>query len=492
MSLDIEAEHELGVTTENVTQDELDYLRGRRRELEAVESGEPLLVREVLICEYNIKRIHQRQQELNNAKASTKDELELTQASLKVLAKQLDEFMERYNVAMDRSGARVVRKAGVGKQVSPLPELWLRYRRAIAAKEKRGEKVGEPSKEALDLADKKAEETGLKSDYRIKGALPDDVRRKAIDDVQYPSVDEKKNLVSLGVMMDDFLHDPCLAAACIFAEVLAPEPDPPFAPVHELRLFGQWTHPFFIDSSGFGTGKTFCTALVCALRAVLMTDRHIGIVCDSFHQGKLYFTDCFDPWLKKCPIFSAQVEMSTKGGYHVIHNDDSHVMHFKDNSELKVLPPNFMNDAKSLKTESWTEVVGDEYTSWSNFSKSINIIQGRMRRPIGRGYDAKNPIFAQHQAFLGAADYTWRACYQMLQRFEARVRKGSLRDCVQAWNYLDFTPRWRQIQYGINEENIEVMRDQMTNDEYERVILAHWMNDSTGYYRASEIEACRG
>ena len=491
MSLDSEAESELGVPTENVSQEELDYLKRRKSELEASESGEPILVQEVLIAEYNIKRIRQRQQELNNATPSTKDELEVTQANLKILAKQLDEFMERYNVAMDRLGARVVRKAGVGKQVSPLPELWLRYRRAIAAKERRGEKVGEPSKEALELADKKAEETGLKSDYRIKGAVSDEVRRKAIDAVQYPSVDEKKNMVSLGIMIDDFLHDPCLAAACIFAEVLIPEPDAPFAPVHELRIFGMWKHKFFIDSSGFGTGKTFCAAIVCALRVALIADRHIGILSDTFAQGKLFFDNYFDVWLKNCPIFAAQVELSTKGGYHVIHNDDGWVMHFKDNSTLKTLPPNFMQDAKRLKSESWTDLIGDEWTAWFNLGKSQHIIQGRVRRPIGHGYDDKDPIFEHHQAFLGAADYTWRACFEMLQQFEKKVRGGSKKHSVQAWNYLDFTPRWRLLKYGIDEENIEEMMGRMTKDEAERLLMAHWVNDSTGFYLASEVTACR-
>ena len=192
MNLDTEAERELGIRTENVSQDELDYLKRRKVELESVESGEPLLVKEVLIAEFTISRVRQEQQALNNATPSTKDELELTQAHLKVLSKRFDEYMDRYNTAMDRLGARVARKASVGRNMSPLPELWLRYRRAIAAKEKRGEKVGEPSKEALALADAKGEASGLKSDYRIKGAVPDDTRRKAIDDVQYPSVDEKK------------------------------------------------------------------------------------------------------------------------------------------------------------------------------------------------------------------------------------------------------------------------------------------------------------
>ena len=294
------------------------------------------------------------------------------------------------------------------------------------------------------------------------------------------------------MMLDDFLHDPVLAASCIFTEALIPPPDAPFTPVQELRIFGMWTHMFFLDSSGFGTGKTFCAATVAALRAVLMNNRHIGIVAESFGQAKLYFEDYFDPWVKRCPVFAAQVETSSKGGYHVIHNDDGYVMNFKNDSTLKALPPNLLNDAKRLRTESWTDLLAEEWTAWPNLAKALNIVQGRMRRPIGRGYDDKSPIFEQHQAFIGAADYTWRPCYQVVQQFERAVFQGKKKYCVQAWNYLDYTGPWRELKYGINEENINAMRDRMPKDEYERVLLAHWMNDSTGYYLASELEACRG
>jgi hypothetical protein len=343
----------------------------------------------------------------------------------------------------------------------------------------------------MALADQKAEETGLKSDYRVKGALTDEVRRKAIEDVEYPTnVDEKKNAGSLWVMIDDFMHDPVMAAQCIFQEAL--RNDPPLAPVQELRLIGMWKHKFFIDSSGFGTGKTLCAAIVCGLRAVLMAERHIGILSDTFAQGKLFFEHYFDPWLKTCPIFAAQVELSTKGGFHVIHNDDGFVMHFRNNSSLKTLPPNFMQDAKRLKSESWTDFVGDEWTAWFNLGKSQHVIAGRVRRPVHPDYDDSNPIFEHHQAYIGAADYTWRGCYAMIQAHEMKVREGSRKHCIQSWCYLDFTPKWRVTKYGIDEENIENMMEKMTKDEAQRLVYAKWMNDSTGFYLASEVTACRG
>ena len=131
-SLDKEASSALGVPTDGISQSELEYLQRRKVELESIESGEPVLVAEVLIAEHNIKRIRAEQQGHQNAKPGSADELELTRGKLQVLSDSLDGYMRRYNAAMDGLGARKKRTKDV--QVSPLSELWLRYTRAMAEK----------------------------------------------------------------------------------------------------------------------------------------------------------------------------------------------------------------------------------------------------------------------------------------------------------------------------------------------------------------------
>ena len=292
-------------------------------------------------------------------------------------------------------------------------------------------------------------------------------------------------------MVDDFLHDPVLAATCIFQEVLNMKPPGPFPPIQELRIFGLWTRKFMIDSSGFGTGKTMGQAIVTALRLILMTDRHVGIISDTFAQGKLFWTDYFDPWMRKCPLFANEIAKNNKGEHRLRHDADNYSILARNGSEAKTLPPNFMNDSKRMKSESWTDFVGDEWTSWKNLGPALNIIQGRVRRPLHPSYDENDPIFSHHTAFLGAADFTWRESYNMILLYQERIAMGAKNYELQAWNYLDYTKKWRQIRYGIDEENIENMMRRMTRDEIERVVLAHWMNDSTGFYSAREIGDCR-
>lgn len=484
---DEQASQLLGCDIKGISKEDFEYLERRKQELESYEGSEELLVGQVLISEYEIKRLRREHHKVSNWPDNDMDDLTYKKNKLKELSDELDKNMDSYNSAMESLGVRKKRTKDV--QSSPISELWLRYQRAIKQKEKRGESVGSPSKEALELARTKNDKT----DYIVHGAKSDAERKKALNSVDYPTnIDEKKNEISLGVMVDDFLHDPVLASSCILAEALPN--DPPYAPIHELRLFGMWKHKFMIDSSGFGTGKTFCAAIISALRAILMSDRHIGILSDTFGQGKLYFEHYFDPWLKKCPLFASQVQPAAhrvSGSYHVLHTDEAFIMYFRNNSTIKTLPPNFMNESKRLKSESWTDFIGDEWTAWYNLGKSQHTIQGRVRRPVGHGYDDNHPVFEHHQAFIGAADYTWRACYEMLQQYEVKISEGSKKHCVQAWSFKDFEPKWRQTRYGIDEENIEGMMDRMTKDEAERLIYARWMNDSTGYYLASEIMSCR-
>jgi hypothetical protein len=489
----------LGVPADNITQDDLDFFQTRKAALETADSGEPVLVQEVLICEFNIARIRRSQQELNNKKPVDAADLEFINDQLKTLKKQLDEFMDRYNSAMDSLGVRKKRAKDV--QSSPLAECWLRYVKAIEQREKRGEAIGEPSKEAQALAVSTLaagrEGMAWTTDFKVKGVLPTAVRKKAIESVQHPTnIDEKKNADALGVMLDDFLHDPCLAAQCVLAEALPN--DPPFTPIHELRIFGLWIHEFYMGSDAPGTGKTFCAAIVSALRCVLMADRHIGILSNTFGQGKLFFEQYYDPWLKNCPVFAEQVECNRLGAhmYHVVRGDDGFIMYFRNNSTLKTLPPNFLNDAQRVKSESWTDFFGDEWTVWANLDKALSICEQRVRRPFGRWqayYNSENPIFGHHQALLGTAAYKWQGCYRVLKQYERKVYEDQdSRYCMMSFNYLDFTlPRWRRKEYGINASGIENSMERMSPDEKARVVYAMWMNDSTGVYLFSEIKACR-
>jgi hypothetical protein len=92
---------------------------------------------------------------------------------------------------------------------------------------------------------------------------------------------------------------------------------------------------------------------------------------------------------------------------------------------------------------------------------------------------------------LGSADYTWRPCYQVLKQYEKEVQDGSKDHVLMAWEWLDFAAKWRKQKYGINEKNLKSMESGMIKDKAQRIMHARWMNDSSGYYMLSEVDACR-
>jgi hypothetical protein len=484
---DREAAAVLGVPVSGVTLAELEYLKRRKGELESSENPEPLLVSQALGSEFNVKRIQSRQQAIYNAQPSSVAEVEFPQAELADLKARREEQMKLYNQAMEFLGAR--KKQTKDVQCDPLALCGQRYLKALAQREQRGEAIGEPSREAQELAAKTAAEKReghtWNTDFKVKGVLPKDVRKRAADVL---ASGEKKNEEALGVMVHDFLHDPVLAMQCIFPEALPN--DPILAPAQELRVFGLWLHPYGIYSCGYGTFKTGATAYVMGLRAVLMEDRTIGIVSYSFRQAQLYFEQYFDKWIETCPVFAAQVAISKKGGtYRVTHGDEAYAMHFKSRSIIKALPADLMKEGKAMESESWTDGGADEWTVWPNGKRALQVFETRMRQPIF-GYDAKDPIFGHHHAFLGKAGHRHLDSFKKLETYASEVAKGGREHCLMDFNYLDFTPRWRRQEYGINESNMKNVASGLTQDEYDRIILGRWTNDTSGNCSITALEAC--
>ena len=199
-TMDHEAEAALGIPIKNITEQELEYLVGRKKSLEAIECAEPLLIQEVLISEHNIKRIRAQLQTIANpppaAEGTVKSEEQAKlegreqRKNLASLNESMDTYMSRYHKAMDGLGARNRKKSSQEQQANPLSEIWLRYVGEIKKRKKTGEGIGCPSKEAMALAKAKSLPP---EGYIVNGVLIPEEREDLIDSVEYPTnIDEKK------------------------------------------------------------------------------------------------------------------------------------------------------------------------------------------------------------------------------------------------------------------------------------------------------------
>lgn len=280
------------------------------------------------------------------------------------------------------------------------------------------------------------------------------------------------------MMIDDCLHDPVLAAKIILGYTVPPH--------QELRLFGMWKHTFFMDSSGFGTGKTMNLALVAALRAVLMEERVGGIISRSFGQEKIIF-QYFDRWSDTNPLFRSQIRKNTRADLGISHAGDSLEAVFANGSRIRCVPPNFLQNSARIASEDWTDVYCDEWVRYVNLD-SLPVIIGRARKPIPSCYDGADPVFDHHVSFCGTADFTFNPAYKEWQKFDEFVRNGNTSYDLQSWNYTHYPKRYEKL---LAMNIIKHMTSTMSKDKVEREVYGHWVSDSAGFYSAFDISQAR-
>jgi hypothetical protein len=145
------------------------------------------------------------------------------------------------------------------------------------------------------------------------------------------------------MMVEDMLFNPILGAKVILGLEVPPH--------MELRLLTMWTKHFTNDDSGFSTGKSFTAAVVAALRSVLIPGRISGVLSGTFRQGQLIFQN-FDRWHESSKIFRSCVKYN-QGKPKLIHGSALWQAFFRGGSEVRVLPPNFVQDSERLRSERW-------------------------------------------------------------------------------------------------------------------------------------------
>lgn len=281
-------------------------------------------------------------------------------------------------------------------------------------------------------------------------------------------------------MVDDFIHDPVLATEIIFGFRLPPH--------QQLRIWGMWTSPYMIDSSGAGSGKSFTIAIVSALRSILFQDRVSGIIGRGYGQGKLIY-DNFDKWLISCPIFREQIRLDKKHGLMSVHGGEACQLTFKNGNIIRVIPPDFAKDGLRVASESFTDGYFDEWTRFQNYGAFNKVFLGRVRKPIPECYPKDDPVFGNHIFMSGTAQSTSHPAYTKVLQYQDHIANGDRRYELQSWNFTHIPKEYER------EDNTAMSReaqmDGMPADQIETEIYGRWVADSVGFYNAADIKMCR-
>lgn len=290
-----------------------------------------------------------------------------------------------------------------------------------------------------------------------------------------------KSSLLTAMMIDDCLHDPVLGA-----KVLLGYDSPPHM---ELRLWGMWNNFMMIDSSGLGTGKTLCIAIVSALRSMLLEDRVSGIISRAGAQARL-ITDIFDKWAKTKKIMVSQMIQNITDRPRITHKDEVNQIFWKNGSVIRIQSPGFTQDANRLASEDWNDGYCDEWTRYQDFDAFWRIVVGRMRRPVNPIYDGRDPIFGNHLYLSGTATYQWAPAYKQWERVYKKMMAGERGYEAQSWNYTQIPKKFE----ALSRETKKFIGEQMANMTRVAVrqeVFGEWVKDSASCYRQEDIEAVR-
>lgn len=279
------------------------------------------------------------------------------------------------------------------------------------------------------------------------------------------------------IMVDDFIHNPILAAKVLLGLKIPPH--------EELRILVMWTSFYTIDDSGFSTGKSFTFAILSALRSILFPGRVSGILSKTFAQGKLIFRN-YDRWYETNRIFKSCIT-KINGKPRLVHGTDVFAAHFRGGSEIRVLPPNFMQDAERLRSERWNDAYMDEFTTFGKFTAFNSTITGRVTKDNKFPDD---PIRQNHIHLASTPSFTHSAAYEIVRNVSKQIQSGNKDYARFSCNYrhIPKTPKWRFL---VNRKVIFNMQTTLPIGIVRSEIDGIWQKDSASYYSSAEIQEVR-
>lgn len=279
------------------------------------------------------------------------------------------------------------------------------------------------------------------------------------------------------MMVEDFIFDPILAAKVILRIKVPPH--------EELRILWMWTTYYTNDDSGFSTGKSFTHAIISGLRSILFPRRVSGILSKTFAQGQLIFKN-FDNWYGSSPIFRFCIKHS-QGKERLVHSQTAFQAFFRGGSEVRVLPPSFMQDAERLRSERWNDGYFDEWTTFGRFEAFNKTIIGRVTKD---NQFPDCPIRQNHIHLSSTPGFKHQPAYQIVKRIDANVASGNPDYGRFSCNYrhVPTTEEWRWL---VNRKVIFTMQSSLPQGIVKSEIDGFWQDDSMSFYSAKNISETR-
>jgi hypothetical protein len=329
-----------------------------------------------------------------------------------------------------------------------------------------------------------------------------------------------KHLRITPTMVDDFLIDPVLGVYVVFGVKLDV-----FQAV-ALRL--MWWCPDFLDSSGFGTGKSLRFYLFWNLRAVIVGDQHLLVYYQTFSVMQRIFWQYYQQFNSRtAPLFAAQLGKldveGEKDGKDNTRGPACYIQHFKNESMMIAPAPNWIQDAKGQAGLTVNGAGVDEFTKVEAMARKDSTtsginqqITGRVRRQQGC-FNQNHPLWSNRRVFLATAETMSHPSYARKKNFDDQIAAGNPNYAVFTSCFKDFsnlrTERDIRVERGARGQPDRVMvtvgrafRDQvpdwktitdlarggsrLTRAHFRREVLGLWARETAGLYSEAAMQRC--
>lgn len=325
-----------------------------------------------------------------------------------------------------------------------------------------------------------------------------------------------KHLQITPMMATDFLHDPVAGIYVIFGVKLD------VFQAYATRL--TWFVPNILDSSGFGTGKSFRIWLVTNLRAMLIPGQQVVCYYQTFQAMKdIYWRNYQSFGPVRAPIFEAQ-----KGRFNTHNEEDGkdntrgaacYVQSFKNESNIFGPAPNWLQGAKGQAGLTFHMGVVDEWTKVETMTPKGtkltgdggNLIGGIDQQIIGRiraaSFNQHHMLWGNHIVFSATAESTQHPAYQRVKQFQKEIDAGNPNYAMITSCFKDFsnvrTETNIRVENGVlksrkgkafrevvpNWNTIKMLKSR-SRAHFQREGLGIWARDTKGFYSEDALERC--
>lgn len=299
-------------------------------------------------------------------------------------------------------------------------------------------------------------------------------------------------------MVEDFLCDPVLGVEVFFKAKLDAFQK------SALRMF--WWVPDVIDSSGFGTGKTFRGWLWANLRCSIIEDQWIWIYYQTFESGKQIFWPYYEQFnLRTSPLFSAQLgkvdQFGDDDGKDNKKGPAAFIQHFKNGSKIVMPAPGWFNSAKSQAGLTFNAAYMDEWTKVETMKPAENkdMVGGIDQQVIGRvrrqSFNQFHPLWGNHRKYSATAESPSHPAYKRYRMFQKEIARGNPNYAVLRYDYKDFSnltshsgkpfkeqiPDWKTIK---NHKAMYTRAHSLREDH------GIWARETAGWFSESALQRC--